>query len=169
MVPNSYFEDQKTIYCFVERCIDGDTIRCRHIPGYSWRLWERQKLCQPLKTRGIANQTLSIRIYGVDCPEIAKNKRQTTQPFGEDAHEFTKSLVLHSVVRITFLRRDQYGRAVAAVQTIPKFPFLPTPRKDLSVQLAKHGLAELYTGGGAEYWVSQTLLYRPHSFTNNSN
>jgi endonuclease YncB( thermonuclease family) len=160
MVPNNYFEDQKTIYCFVERCIDGDTIRCRHIPGYSWRLWSRKNLCQPLQTRGIADQTLSIRVYGVDCPEIAKNTRQTTQPFGDAAHEFTKSMVLHKVVRITFLRRDQYGRAVAAVETIPPFPFfLPTGRKDLSAQLAKHGLAELYMGGGAEYWVRRATIF----------
>lgn len=65
MIPKSYFEENQTIYAFTERVIDGDTIRVRHIPGYAVRLLGRRKLTTPLpKKRGIADETLSIRVYG---------------------------------------------------------------------------------------------------------
>jgi endonuclease YncB( thermonuclease family) len=139
----------------VERVVDGDTVRVRHLPGYNWRRWKHPS---PLTTRGIADQTLSIRIYGVDCPELAKFGKPS-QPYGPEAKEHTSRLVLHRVVRITLLRRDQYRRAVAQVQTVPSrfFSWIPLDLfrpKDLSVELATAGLAELYTGGGAEYCVS---------------
>ena len=157
MVPKSFFEDQRYVYCYVERVIDGDTIRVRHIPGYSWLPWKRRP--SPLKKRGIADETLSIRIYGVDCPELSKRKNQTSQPFALEAKQFTIDFCLHQTVKITFLRKDQYGRAIAVVERLPPAgPLLKwikgLGRTDLTVALAKNGLAELYTSGGAEYWVS---------------
>ena len=68
MIPKSYFEEERTIYAFTERVIDGDTIRVRHIPGYAVRrLFSRRgaKITTPLPKRGIAGETLSIRVYGV--------------------------------------------------------------------------------------------------------
>jgi len=152
-VPSDYFDSHKSIYAFVERIIDGDTIRVRHVPFYGIR----RKTPQPLQQRGIASDTLSIRVYGVDTPEIGKNKRQTSQPYGEEAKQFTTNLVYHKMVKITFLRKDQYGRAVAGVETVGGglLRWLPGfGPKDLSMELATAGLAELYTGGGAEYNVS---------------
>jgi endonuclease YncB( thermonuclease family) len=148
-VPKSYFTDQRTIYAYVERIIDGDTIRVRHVPFYSWT----GRSPQPLTTRGIADQTLSIRIYGVDCPEIAKNGK-AGQPFAEEAKQFASNLMLNRMVKITFLRRDQYGRAVSAVETVSPWWALGFGVKDLSLELASAGLGELYVGGGAEYYVS---------------
>ena len=158
-IPADYFEKQRYIYGFVERVIDGDTIRVRHIPGYKTK---RAFKPEPLQQRGIANVTLSIRIYGVDAPETGKNKRQTGMPFGEEAKQFTTDLVYHQMVKITLLRRDQYNRAVAVVETVPTTAGLfgvcrPRPR-DVSWELARAGLAELYTGGGAEYYGRRTEL-----------
>jgi Staphylococcal nuclease homologue len=124
------------------------------LPGYNWRRWKHPT---PLTSRGIADQTLSIRIYGVDCPELAKFGKPS-QPYGPEAKEHTSRVVLHRVVRITLLRKDQYRRAVAQVQTVPSrfFSWIPLDvfrPKDVSVELASAGLAELYTGGGAEYCV----------------
>jgi endonuclease YncB( thermonuclease family) len=143
-VPQQSFANQQSIYAFVERIIDGDTIRVRHV--------RRLSPTSPLTTRGIADQTLSIRIYGVDCPEV-KGK----QPYSEEATEFTSQLLLHRFVKITFLRRDQYRRAVSVVETVVPWwkrvlPIVGRPI-DISVELAAAGLAELYTGGGAEYAV----------------
>jgi endonuclease YncB( thermonuclease family) len=154
MVPKSYFEENRYIYAYTERILDGDTVRVRHIPGYG--VWSRK--VQPLQKRGIADETLSIRLYGVDAPEVAKNKNQKTQPYAEEAKEFLSDKIYHRMVRITFLRKDRYGRAVAAVETLPRGGFLlgwiPGLRsQDMSVELAKEGLAELYANGGAEYWV----------------
>lgn len=153
-VPKSYFDQHKSIYAYVERVIDGDTIRVRHIPAYKFRLIEPV----PLEKRGIAEETLSIRIYGVDTPEVAK-RGQAAQPFAEEAKEFTSNFCFHRMVKITFLRKDQYRRAVCVVQTLGRGGFLlnwfPGLRpRDLSIELASAGLAELYTGGGAEYNVS---------------
>lgn len=72
-------------------------------------------------------------------------------------------MCLHRVVKITLLRKDQYGRAVCAVETMPPagvlFKWLPgCGRQDVSAELAKAGLAELYTGGGAEYWNRREAL-----------
>lgn len=150
-VPDSYFVDNRFIYAFVERIIDGDTIRVRHVPGYGFG----RKVPQPLQQRGISKDTLSIRIYGVDTPETGKNKRQTSQPFGDEASKFTEDLVLNKMVKVTFLRKDQYRRAVAKVETVEDglCSFLPGfGPKDLTMELAKAGLAELYTGSGAQYF-----------------
>lgn len=157
-VPNDYFQERRYIYGFVERVIDGDTIRVRHVPGYGFG----RKVPQPLEKRGISADTLSIRVYGVDTPETGKNKRKTSQPFGEEAAAFTTNLVFHKMVKITFLRKDQYKRAVAQVETVEEgltASLLPGyGPKDLSIELAKHGLAELYTGGGAEYFGKKPEL-----------
>jgi endonuclease YncB( thermonuclease family) len=155
MIPKQRFEEQQVLYAFTERVIDGDTIRVRHIPNYMLRnyllryFYNHKQALSPLNQRGIAQETLSIRLYGIDCPEMAKKKTQITQPFAEKAKEFTTQLCLHCVVKITLLRKDQYNRAVAVVQVLPSGWFRrPT---DVSMALAQAGLAELYTGGGAEY------------------
>jgi endonuclease YncB( thermonuclease family) len=159
MIPKSYFENHNTIYGYTERIIDGDTIRVRHVPGYAMLLPTHHRDDETSTTTkgkgrrgGIADTTLLIRLYGVDCPEISKNKNQITQPFGIEAKEYTSNLIDHQIVKITLLRKDRYGRAVAMVETIP--PNILTSSKDLSIELARQGYAELYTGGGFEYNVS---------------
>lgn len=160
-VPKEYFDNHRFIYAFCERIVDGDTIRVRHIPGYNsvvGALTGAAKDVQPLTSRGIADQTLIVRLYGVDAPEVAKpSNGNVGQPFAQDAKDCTSSLVYHQVVKVTFLKKDQYRRAVCLVETLPRnrfLSFLPGfgPR-DVSVELAAAGLVELYTGGGAEYNV----------------
>jgi endonuclease YncB( thermonuclease family) len=148
-VPADYFKKHRYLYGFCERVIDGDTIRIRHVPGFGLGV---RSTPAPLQQRGIAKDTLSIRIYGVDSPETGKNKRQTSQPYGDEATELTTGLVYHQMVKVTLLRRDQYGRAVAVVETVPRgiLGRLRGP-KDVSMELSTAGLVELYTGGGAEY------------------
>jgi len=162
MIPKSAFQNHDVLYGFVERVIDGDTIRVRHLPLYSARWWGRRP--EPLAQRGISQDTLLIRLYGVDCPELKKGRNQPGQPFAEEAKEFTSQTTLHTVVKITLLRKDQYARAVAAVECLPRggvcLKWVPGMGcRDLSVLLAKEGLAELYTSGGAEYWVRRSSFY----------
>lgn len=144
MIPRRYFEENRSIYGFVERVTDGDTFRITHVPEYLLN----GKIPQPIQKRGISDITIAIRLYGIDAPEIAKNKNQTSQPFGEDSKMFTYNTVFHKMVKVTLLQKDKYGRVIGAVETIND------NNKDLSIELAKRGLAELYTGGGAQYWVS---------------
>ena len=147
-IPSSYFKEHVSIYAYTERVMDGDTLRVRHIPGYP--LLQRASSTDK-KKRGLAEETLILRLYGIDCPELAKSKNATAQPFALKAKEFTTQAVDQQMVKVTLLRKDRYGRAIAKVETLPAaFGFLS---KDLSMALARQGLAQLYTGGGAEYNV----------------
>ncbi len=97
-------------------------------------------------------------MYGVDCPELQKRKSDPpSQPFAEEAKEFTSDSILGKKVKIKLLRKDQYGRAVAKVeggwQLVPPFS-----RKDISMELVRKGLATVYTAGGAEYDGSRDTL-----------
>jgi endonuclease YncB( thermonuclease family) len=133
-------------WCFPlqERIIDGDTIRVRHCPT-------RFSCPKPdPNTRRIYDSTMSIRLYGVDCPELQKRKSDApSQPFAAEATDFTSDMVLGKTVRIKLLRKDQYGRAVAKVEGRRRFP--PFSRRDVSSELVRNGFATIYTGGGAEY------------------
>jgi len=101
-VPKEYFQERKSIYAFVERVIDGDTIRVRHIPSYGWRrvllAWSpARRNPVPLRQRGISDETLIVRIYGVDCPETAKRGGSRTgggaaQPYADAAKQFASEL-----------------------------------------------------------------------------
>lgn len=90
-------------------------------------------------------------MYGVDCPELQKRKSDPpSQPFAEEAKEFTSNSILNKQVKIKLLRKDQYGRAVAKVEGGWQI-FPPFSRQDISMELVRRGLATVYTAGGAEY------------------
>ena len=135
-----------------ERVIDGDTIRVRHCPT-------RFSCPQPDKnTRRIYDSTMSIRLYGVDSPELQKRKSDPpSQPFANEAKEFTSKMVLGKTVKLKLLRKDQYGRALAKVEG-GRSILPPFKKKDVSVELVRKGLATVYTGGGAEYDGNRQIL-----------
>lgn len=94
---------------------------------------------------------MSIRLYGVDSPELQKRKSDPpSQPFAEEAKDLTSKLTFGKTVKLKLLSKDQYGRALAKVEgTRSMLP--PFKKKDVSVELVREGLATIYTGGGAEY------------------
>ena len=167
-VPSHYFNEDHVVYGRIERVIDGDTVRIRHC-RYSFycenrmkkvtttaSLWGRHRSrLEPPKR--IYDSTLSIRLYGVDCPEINKRKNDPpSQPFGDEAKEYVSKLVLGKKVKVTLLSKDRYGRALGKVETKRKFVVLG--RTDLSLELIRRGLATLYTGGGAQYSNNLDIL-----------
>lgn len=153
----------------MERVIDGDTVRIRHIPDLgNWiiqnELQSSSSPSQRVRTSNlpIANSTIVVRMYGIDAPETAKKESETSQPFGENAKQLTKDMTYHKIVAVKLLRRDKYNRIVGEVDTFPGTASIIQPSKtttsggvkDMSVELASRGLAVLYTGAGAEYDVS---------------
>lgn len=141
-IPVKNFRTHKVIYGKTVKVIDGDTIRIRHLPFYP--LWRDGTDYDGL----LSENTISVRVYGVDAPEIAKFGNPS-MPRAEEARDYTEKLVGQKVVRVKLLRKDQYGRAVAKIQTRGILPVVT--KTDLTKDLAKNGYGTLYTGGGAEY------------------
>lgn len=61
------------------------------------------------------NSPTRIRLYGIDCPEVAHKSGDVTQPFGSKAKEFTKELCAGTQVKVIEKDKDRYGRIVAIV------------------------------------------------------
>jgi endonuclease YncB( thermonuclease family) len=114
-----------------------------------------------MMSRRIWDTTLSIRIYGVDCPELQKRSSDVpSQPYAQEAKDYTSHLILGKCAKVTLLRKDQYGRAVGKVETPqPRIPIL-FRRKDVSIELVRNGLATIYTGGGAVYDGNKDILHQ---------
>ena len=135
-IPSDYFTENKSIYGRVEKVIDGDTIRVRHCPTFF--------TCPDPETgKKLSDSTLSIRMYGVDSPELQKKKSDPpSQPFAKEAKDFTSDLIMQKTVEIKLLKKDQYSRAIAKVQS---------GTQDISLELLQRGYATMYKGKGAEY------------------
>eukprot|EP00917_Polyrhabdina_sp_WS-2016_P022096 GHVP01047864.1.p1 GENE.GHVP01047864.1~~GHVP01047864.1.p1 ORF type:complete len:256 (+),score=53.37 GHVP01047864.1:72-839(+) len=116
--------------------------------GDGLRFYHARKLClfrPKKKTLKLKTDTVSIRLAGVDAPEIA-HFGKPAQSYGEEAKKWLEKELLGKWVRINPYKRDQYGRIVASVH-YKRFIF----NKNISVELVRNGLAEVYTAGGAVY------------------
>jgi len=147
------FSSYKTIPCVVVNVPDGDTIRCRHVPGFELGSKRQSELID--RWRGdLKSQTILVRLYAVDAPETAK-AGNVGQPMAQEATDFVKSKLLGEVVLLKLLGKDQYGRVLSVViyDKGRRFLGLLPGRKqgDISVDLVDRGLATVYTGKGGVY------------------
>ncbi|EIE85127.1 hypothetical protein RO3G_09837 [Rhizopus delemar RA 99-880] len=122
---------------------DSDNFRLYHTPGFGWG-WIRKV---PQTKRELANQTIAIRIAGVDAPESA-HFGMPAQPFSAEAKEFLTNMVLNKNVQVQLLSRDQYSRVVAMAY-VRSSPFFL--KKNVSLEMVKAGLASIYVAKGAQY------------------
>lgn len=100
---------------------DGDTFKC-NIAGYPT----------------IIGEQISIRVYGVDCPEM-KDKRPTVKERARQAKQYTvQRLRGGKKIELVNMQRDKYFRILAVVMV---------DGKDLGQELIKEGLAKPYFGG----------------------
>eukprot|EP00747_Dinoflagellata_sp_TGD_P089137 gnl/TRDRNA2_/TRDRNA2_164224_c0_seq1.p1 gnl/TRDRNA2_/TRDRNA2_164224_c0~~gnl/TRDRNA2_/TRDRNA2_164224_c0_seq1.p1 ORF type:complete len:233 (+),score=29.30 gnl/TRDRNA2_/TRDRNA2_164224_c0_seq1:311-1009(+) len=134
-IPSDVFATKGTFTGVVTSVSDGDTIRVRHMPLLRTSANFKGKL---------SDETIVIRIGAVDCPEIA-HFGSKGQPFGEEAKAWVKERLLNKRVTIKVLSRDQYYRVVGMVYTGRLF------KTNLSKELLKNGLAQVYRQGGAQY------------------
>lgn len=166
---------------FVTDVADGDTLRVRHTPlrppgsaaNDPATYFARRALprSDPDALPRGAEETLPVRLAGVDCPEVG-HFGKPGQPLGEDAKVFVANLlVTHgggdpgpdgssssgsnkskkdpprgagAAVRLGLLSRDQYGRLVATLWVGP-----PWAAVNVSAALLAAGLAVVYRGAGA--------------------
>ena len=101
------------------RVLDGDTILVRSDGG-----------------------TVTIRLYGIDCPEYG-------QPYWQEAKEAVQDMVLGKKVRIESMDTDQYGRTVALVVVRGGL---------VNAELVRQGMAWVYT----HYCKQPTLCHGLH-------
>lgn len=108
-IPPEVFEKATKIRGKVVAVGDSDNFRLYHTPGLGWG-WIRNI---PKTRKELQNQTISIRIAGVDAPEAA-HFGMPAQPFSAEAKQFLTKLVLNKRVQVQLLSRDQYTRVVGA-------------------------------------------------------
>jgi endonuclease YncB( thermonuclease family) len=142
-IPPEIFEKQSKICGKVVAVGDSDNFRLYHTPGFGWG-WIRSV---PKTRKELQNQTISIRIAGVDAPEGA-HFGMPSQPYSAEAKTFLTNLVLNKKVQVQLLSRDQYSRVVAMAY-VRKPPFFL--KKNVSVEMLKAGLASIYVAKGAQY------------------
>eukprot|EP00922_Rhytidocystis_sp_ex-Travisia-forbesii_P009576 GHVS01014018.1.p1 GENE.GHVS01014018.1~~GHVS01014018.1.p1 ORF type:complete len:398 (+),score=107.98 GHVS01014018.1:261-1454(+) len=111
-IPLDYINNKKVITCQVVNIPDGDTIRCRHLPG-SVAARHPTRRFAPWRHR-LKHETMLVRLYGVDAPERKKFKQQG-QPFAEEATRLLEDRLMNKVVFVKLLSVDQYGRVLARV------------------------------------------------------
>jgi endonuclease YncB( thermonuclease family) len=80
---------------------------------------------------------LTIRLAGIDAPEKSKRKRESGQPFSQQATKYLAGLVLNKCVGVKECGVDRYGRILGIVVL---------GGKDINLAMVKMGFAEVYRG-----------------------
>lgn len=137
---------------------DGDNFRLYHTPGIGWGLFRTV----PTLTKDLKDQTIHVRIAGVDAPEGGHFGRPS-QPHAEESLFWLKNRLEGRLVYCQLIRKDQYGRVVA-VPLVPR-PFLPSFlgkrwASPLALEMLRAGTVTTYRQAGAEYgpWGQETFL-----------
>ncbi|KAI0798199.1 SNase-domain-containing protein [Abortiporus biennis] len=129
---------------------DNDNFRIYHTPGLGWR-WPLKFRRIPKTSKALKDQTIHIRLAGVDAPE-ASHFGRPSQLFSEDSLEWLKKQVEGKTVYCQLLRNDQYSRTVALAYLKPRIlPASIFKGKNLSVEMLQAGWATVYEQAGAEY------------------
>jgi len=131
---------------------DADNFRLYHTPGLGWSLPLKLRFI-PSKSKDLKDQTLHIRMAGIDAPEAA-HFGKPAQPFAEEALAWLKGRVEGKTVYCQLISRDQYSRVVAVPMLPPRIlPAFLTPRfgRCLSLEMLRDGWAVTYEQAGAVY------------------
>ena len=113
----------------VTRVLDGDTIKVRGASG-----------------------EMTIRLVGIDAPELSHKKIEAGQPFGQQATKHLAGLVLNKTVDIKEYGHDRYGRILGVVSL---------SGKSINLEMVEAGFAEVYRGDPAPgqdlapYWKAE--------------
>ncbi|KAF8127564.1 hypothetical protein EV363DRAFT_1452177 [Boletus edulis] len=130
---------------------DADDFRLYHTPGIGWR-WPLKLKRVPTKRKDLKDQTIHVRIAGVDAPEGAHYGRPG-QPHAEESLTWLRKRILGKTLYCRLIRKDQYGRIVG-VPLVPQ-PFLPLflakyLGSSLALEMLRAGTATTYEESGAE-------------------
>ncbi|KAG9070224.1 putative endonuclease lcl3 [Linnemannia hyalina] len=126
---------------------DSDNFRFYHTPGGIWAGWGWLRHV-PSGTKALKDQTLHIRIAGVDAPEGA-HFGMPSQPFSAESLAWLRKELLGKKVTIQPYSKDRYGRVVSMAWYPRSLPFLP--KKNVSKEILKAGYGEIYRQSGSEH------------------
>lgn len=141
------FFRKRSVFGRVTSVGDGDNFRLYHTPGgrltgWGWLPWRRV----PVDKKALKNQTIHVRLAGVDAPELPHFGRPE-QAFAQEAHQWLTDYLGSRRVRAYVYKQDQYSRVVATVY-IWKGIF----RRDVGLQMLREGMATVYEANtGAEF------------------
>jgi micrococcal nuclease len=114
----------------VYRVIDGDTFIVKH-----------------------GDIKITIRLVGIDAPELSNKKRKDGQPFSRQSTQHLAELVLNKTVDVKSYGADRNGRTLGEVFLLDG--------KNVNIEMVKAGLAEVYRGKPASgldmepYWKAE--------------
>jgi len=101
-------------YTTVSQIADPDNFRFYHAPLGRLALWSTSLRPIPSARSDLKGQTLSVRLAGIDAPELA-HFGKPAQPHAEEALKHLQYIIADrgkGWVRVFPLRRDQYERVV---------------------------------------------------------
>ncbi|KAJ3564342.1 hypothetical protein NP233_g8355 [Leucocoprinus birnbaumii] len=99
----------------------------------------------------LVNQTLHVRIAGVDAPE-QPHFGKAGQPHADESLAWLRQKILGKVVYCQLIRRDQYQRVVSNVHLTPRvLPGAIFSGKNLALEMLRSGCAVTYEQAGAEF------------------
>ncbi|ORY84782.1 hypothetical protein BCR37DRAFT_251510 [Protomyces lactucae-debilis] len=137
----------RSLLGYVTSVGDGDNFRFFHTPGGRLTGWGWLRSV-PTDKKALRNQTIHVRIAGIDAPELA-HFGNPAQPFGKEALDWLASTVLHKRVRVRIHSRDRFDRVVGNPE-MRQWPFIWIKR-DVGLEQIKAGMATVFRQGGAEY------------------
>lgn len=146
-------EGNRKLFGRVTRVGDGDNFRFYHMPGGVFLGWGWLKHV-PTKKADLKEQTLMIRLCGVDAPEMP-HWGKPGQPYAEEALKWLKGYLLGRNVVVTPYLIDQYKRVVARAQV-----WKWTGRKDISAEMLKRGLGVVYESKVGAQFGGKENYYR---------
>lgn len=154
--PNVY--RKRSMYGYVTRVGDGDNFRFYHTPGgrlMGWGLLPGRKP-QQLTKSDLVDNTLHVRIAGVDAPERAHFGRPE-QPFGRQAMAWLGETVEGRHVRIWPQSRDRFDRIVSTVKVRLQWRLW---RNDLGLRMIQRGCATVYEAKTGSEFGGREEQYR---------
>ncbi|KAH7103005.1 SNase-domain-containing protein [Auriculariales sp. MPI-PUGE-AT-0066] len=149
-LPHDIFVKKRWIRGVVTSVGDADNFRLYHTPGPFWN-WPLKFRRVPATPKELKDQTLHIRLAGVDAPEGAHFGKQA-MPYSGEALSWLQTTVNGRVVYCQLLSRDQYSRVVSIATLAPRLlPGWLFTGRNVSLEMLKAGWATTYEQAGAEY------------------
>ena len=80
---------------------------------------------------------IKVRLVGIDAPETSKKKRETGQPYSQQAKKYLTDLILKKTIDIRGYGLDRYNRILGLIYL---------NGRNINLEMIKTGLAEVYRG-----------------------